>query len=75
MYVVCKIIETYPLKQLNYIASILNAYEEFEDTKGVIRICKLKNTQHNGQRKNRKRQTIIYKKLCRKLKIEQHEHH
>jgi hypothetical protein len=24
--------------------------EEFEDTKGVIRICKLKNRQHNDQK-------------------------
>ena len=30
--------------------------EEFEDTKGVIRICKSKkNRQHNGQKKNDKR--------------------
>ena len=27
--------------------------EEFEDTKGVIRIRKLKNRQHNDQKKNR----------------------
>ena len=74
-YVVCKIIENYPLKQLNQIVSILNAYEEFEDTKGVIRICKSKNRQHNGQRKKGKRQTMIQEKLCRKLKIKQHEPH
>jgi len=36
--------------------------EEFEDTKGVIRICKSKNDrQHNSQKKNTKRQTTIYK--------------
>jgi len=29
--------------------------EEFEDTKGVIRIRKLKNRQHNGQKKKDKR--------------------
>jgi hypothetical protein len=28
--------------------------EEFEDTKDVIRICKLKNRQHNGQMKKDK---------------------
>ena len=36
--------------------------EEFEDTKGVIRICKLKNRQHNGQKRD-KGQTKIYKTL------------
>ena len=37
--------------------------EEFEDTKGVIRICiSKKNGQHNGQKKkNTKGQTTIYK--------------
>ena len=32
--------------------------EEFEDTKGVIRICKLKkDTQHNGQKKKDKQRS------------------
>ena len=35
--------------------------EELEDTKGVIRICKSKNRQHNGQKKGTKGQTTIYK--------------
>ena len=36
--------------------------EEFEDTKGVLRICKSKkNKQHNGQNKRTKGQTTIYK--------------
>jgi hypothetical protein len=36
--------------------------EEFEDTKGVIRIRKSKkNRQNNGQRKGTKEQTTIYK--------------
>jgi len=36
--------------------------EEFEDTKGVIRIRKSKkNRQHNGQKKTTKGQTTIYK--------------
>jgi hypothetical protein len=48
--------------------------EEFEDTKGVIRICKLKDRQYNGK-KRQKGQTITHKSLHRKLKIEQHEPH
>jgi len=45
-----------------------------EDTKGVIRSRKSKKDwQYNDQKK--KRQTIIYKTLHRKLKIEQHEPH
>ena len=53
--------------------------EEFEDTKGVIRIRKDRQTdrqtdrQHNGQKKNNKK--TIYKTLHRKPKAEQHEHH
>jgi len=48
--------------------------EKFEDTKGVIRSCKLKDRQHNDQTKTKiKRQTTIYKILHRKIKIEQHE--
>jgi hypothetical protein len=35
--------------------------EEFEDTKGVIRIRKSKNRQHNGQMKKNKGKTRIYK--------------
>ena len=36
--------------------------EEFEDTKGVIRIrIWKKNRQHNGQKKPTKGQTMIYK--------------
>ena len=36
--------------------------EEFEDTKGVIRICiSKKNRQHNGKIKSTKVQTTIYK--------------
>jgi hypothetical protein len=31
--------------------------EEFEDTKGVIRIRKLKNRQHNGQKKKDKQRS------------------
>jgi len=46
--------------------------EEFEDTKGVIKIRKLKkDRQHNDQKK--KGQTRIYKTLHKKLKIQQHK--
>jgi hypothetical protein len=38
----------------------------------VIRICKLKNRQHNGQKKGQK---TIYQTLHRKRKIEQHKPH
>jgi hypothetical protein len=48
---------------------------KIEDTKGVIRSCKLKNRQYNGQQKRTKRQTIIYKALLRKLKIDPHDPH
>jgi hypothetical protein len=40
--------------------------KELEDTKGVIRIRKPKDIQHNGQKK--KGQTTIYKTLHRKIK-------
>ena len=35
--------------------------EEFEDTKGIIRIRKSKDRKHNGQKKKDKGQTTIYK--------------
>ena len=47
--------------------------EEFEDTKGVIRIRQSKDRQHNSKKKKKKRQTPIHKTLHIKLKIEQHE--
>jgi hypothetical protein len=51
-------------------------HKKFEDTKGVIRNCKLKkDTQYNVQKKQDKGLTMIYKILHRKLKVEQHEHH
>ena len=40
----------------------LSIEEEFEDTKGLIRIRKTKDRQHNYQKKKKtKRQTTIYK--------------
>ena len=45
--------------------------EEFEDTKGVIRIRKSKkNRQHNGQKKNYKRTNNDQQNIHIKLKIE-----
>jgi len=46
-------------------------YEEFEDTKGVIRIRKSKkNRQHNGQKKKYKRTNNDLQNIHIKLKIE-----
>jgi hypothetical protein len=50
-------------------SSYLNWQEEFEDTKGVIRIRKSKkDKQHNDKKKRTKGQTTIYKTLHRKPK-------
>jgi hypothetical protein len=48
-------------------------HDEFEDTKGVIRIPKSKDRQCNGQKKKDKKtkgQTTIYNTLHIELKIE-----
>jgi hypothetical protein len=50
-------------------------YEKFEDTKGVIRICKLKNRQHNGQKIKDKRTNNDLQNITQKLKIKYHEPH
>jgi hypothetical protein len=48
---------------------ILEYYEQFEDTKGVIRICISKtNRQYNGHRKQTKEPTTIYKNFTHKTK-------
>ena len=45
--------------------------EDFEDTKGVIRIrISKKNRQHNGQKKKYKRPNINQQNIHIKLKIE-----
>jgi len=44
--------------------------EEFEDIKGVIRIHKSQDRQHNVQKKKTEGQTTIYKNIHMKLKIE-----
>ena len=50
--------------------------EEFEDTKGVIRIRPLKkNRQHNSQKKKYKRTNNELKNIHIKLKIESRESH
>ena len=48
-------------------------HKEFEDTKGVIRIRKSKDRQHNGQKKNDKRTSNDVQITT--LKIEQHQCH
>ena len=46
-------------------------YEDVEDTKGVIRICKSKkNRQHNDQKKKDKRTNNDLQNIHIKLKIE-----
>ena len=51
--------------------SVFRYEEEFEDTKGVIRICiSKKNKQHNGQKKNYKRTNTDLQNINIKLKIE-----
>jgi hypothetical protein len=45
-------------------------YEEFEDTKGVIRIRTSKNRQHNDQEKKNKRTNNDLQNIHIKLKIE-----
>ena len=55
----------------NFLEQFLLYYEEFEDTKEVIRIHKSKDKQHNGQTDKEsgpKRQTKVYKTLHRKTK-------
>ena len=58
---------------VNWSDSLLNPYdiqEEFEDTKGAIRICiSKKNRQHNGQKKKYKRTNNDLQSI-HKLKIE-----
>jgi hypothetical protein len=55
---------------------ILAGYEEFEDTKGVIRICiSKKNRQHNGQKKKYNGTNNDLQNIHIKLKIEYHEPH
>jgi len=52
--------------------------EGFENTNGIIRSLKSKDRQYkdnNTTTTTTKRQTMIYKILCRKLKIEQQESH
>ena len=52
---------------------MINSGEEFVDTNGIIRICISKDRQRHGQKKKYKRTNKIYKRLHRKLKIEQNK--
>jgi len=60
----------------NYGYKICIDARKFEDAKGVIRSRKSrKYRQYNDHKKKDKRTNNIYKTVCRKLKIEQHEPH
>jgi hypothetical protein len=50
-----------------------NVEDKFDDTKGVIRLHKSKKDNTMTKRKRAKGQTMIYKTLHRKIKIEQNE--
>jgi len=55
---------------MKYHTILYTMQEEFEDTKGVIRIRKSKNRQHNGQKKKYKRTNNDLQNIHIKLKIE-----
>ena len=60
----------------NYLFVLSLLQEEFEDTKGAIRIRILKKSrQHNDQKKKDKRTNNFQQNIHIKLKIEQHEPH
>ena len=52
------------------IEKTVSMQEEFEDTKGVIRIHKSKRTEHNGQKKKDKRTNNDLQNIHIKLNIE-----
>jgi hypothetical protein len=61
-----------PWKKIVYVdndCTLFRDKEEFEDTKEVIRICKSKNRQHNGQKKKDKRTNNDLQNIHIKLKI------
>ena len=58
---------------LTYIDRLVIFKEDLEDTKGVIRIRKSKDRQHNDQKKNEKGTNDEHNKLHIKLKIEKQE--
>jgi hypothetical protein len=56
--------------------SMVMEQEKFEHTYEIIINHKSKDRQYNGKKKKKtKGQTLIYKNLHRKLKIEEHEPH
>jgi hypothetical protein len=64
-------IHSHTEKKLHNTSSSNRVYEEFEDTKGVIRIRKSrKNIKHNEQMKKDKRTNNDLKNINIKLKIE-----
>jgi hypothetical protein len=54
----------------NFVANIESVLGLFEDTKAIIRIRKLKDKQHNGQKKKDKWTNNDLKNIHIKLKIE-----
>jgi hypothetical protein len=66
-----KIISYLPKIDYRHIINTVQLEGEFEDTKGVIRICKWKkNRQRNGQKKKYKRTNNNLQNIHIKLKIE-----
>ena len=53
----------------------MNLIVKLDDTKEVIIYRKSKDGQYNSHMKKDWGHTMIYERLCRKLKIEQHEPH
>ena len=54
----------------SWVSDLLLQLEEFEDTKGIIRIRISKNRQYNGQKKKYKRTNNDLQSMHIKLKIE-----
>ena len=58
------------VRKASWVSDLLLQLEEFEDTKGVIRIRISKNRQNNGQKRKYKRTNNNLQSMHIKLKIE-----
>ena len=58
----------YKKKKSLHIVAVQNLLKEFEDSKGVIRIRKSKNSQHNGQMEKDKRTNSYLQSTTHKTK-------
>ena len=58
------------VRKASWVSDLLLQLEEFEDTKGVIRIRISKNRQNNGQKRKYKRTNNDLQSMHIKLKIE-----